>query len=88
MRTPSSSNGELPMAPGMCGFSDTSMWSAKIGLPSASTRKVALRYSAPPLAAWVKAPSRPSASGASNSTGNLPVRRRRADRRDSVRSAA
>ena len=33
-------------------------------------------------------PAGPSASGASNSTGNLPVRRQRADRRDSVRSAA
>ena len=70
-RTPSSSNGLEPGPRGRYGSSSIVMWGANTGLPSASTRKDDLRYSAPPLAACTKLPSRPHASGASNSTGTL-----------------
>ena len=57
-------------------------------LPSESSRKELLRYSAPPLMACTNAPSRPAASGDSNSTGHWRVEILRAPSRLSARSAA
>ena len=88
VRTPSSSNGALPMARATCGSSTTCTCGANTGLPRLSTRNVVLRYSAPPLTACTNAPSMPAASGASNSTGTLRVSRPRAPMRASARCAA
>ena len=57
-------------------------------LPSESSKKVLLRYRAPPLMACTKPPSRPAASGDSNNTGHSVVGILRDFRRDSARWAA
>ena len=77
-----------PAPRGRYGSSSTLTCGAKTRLPSASTRKDDLRYSAPPLAACTKLPSRPQASGASNSTGHWRVASLRAPSRASARRAA
>ena len=61
---------------------------AKIALPSASTRNDDLRYRLPPLAADTNEPIRPTAAGASNSTGAWQVAILRAPRRASARRPA
>ena len=56
--------------------------------PAASSRKVALRYCAPPRIADTKWPMKPRATSGAKMTGALPVGRRRAPSRATVRSPA
>ena len=62
--------------------------SASTGVPTLSSRKLARRYSAPPLSAPTRLPSRPAARVFSNSTGTVQVGSLRPFSRARARSAA